>query len=118
MVKYHSIADGCIRDRIYTRFPERRLCTNEEIAHACVNPPATTRAKARAMAIRMAIALVPQQCIYTIDWHEIRLDTGRGFCEFKMDDPLNSYEDYIEAIEKNLKNCAPDLLPLEEDYAI
>ncbi|MEK9194759.1 MAG: proteasome accessory factor PafA2 family protein [Patescibacteria group bacterium] len=114
---YHSIADGCMRDRIYARFPERRLFTNEEIAHACANPPARTRAKARAMAIRMVIALVPQ-CIYTIDWHEIRLDTGRGFCEFKMDDPLNSYEDYIEAIEKNLKNCAPDLLPLEEDYAI
>jgi hypothetical protein len=111
---YHSLADGCMRDRIYARFPERRLCTDEEIAHACINPPATTRAKTRGTAIRMVIAHSLQHAC-AIDWHIVSFTTHKGHYEFKMDNPLNSYENYLEAIEKDFENCMPIALSWEDD---
>lgn len=112
---YHSFADGCMRDRIYTRFPERRLCTDEEIIHACVNSPVGTRAKTRATVIRMATAQPSPLACAVIDWHRVSFNTNKGFYEFKMDDPLNPYENYIKAIEKNFQNCGPIMPPREDD---
>lgn len=97
---YHSTADACIRERLHARFPERRLTTDEEIMYAMAYPPLGTRAQTRGAIVRAAIAQSMQYALALIDWHQISINTSTGLFEFKMDDPLYSYEDRLTSIEE------------------
>lgn len=97
---YHSITNGCMRERIHARWPERRLVTDEEIMHAMSCPPIGTRAHTRGLIVSAAIARSMQYALTMFDWHCISINTGKDLYEFKMNDPLHSYENYIKSIEE------------------
>lgn len=96
---YHSIADACMRERIHGRFPERRLVTDEEITFAMSHPPVGTRASMRGAIVRAAIDHSMQYTLVSFNWHLVSVNTDKGLCEFRMDNPLNSYEASLAAIK-------------------
>lgn len=97
---YHSIGSGSIRERIHACWPNRRLVTDREIISAMIHPPAGTRAQMRSAAIRMAIARSMQHELL-VDWHRISSQYGnKNYPTFEMNDPLNSYENSLELVER------------------
>lgn len=91
-VLYHAICGSAMRERIHAQWPRRRIVSDEEIAHAMLNPPMGTRASARGAIIRMAIKRYAQDYL-TVDWHGISAQNRKGFFRFLMPDPLNTYEE-------------------------
>ncbi|MDP3779348.1 MAG: proteasome accessory factor PafA2 family protein [bacterium] len=91
---YHSIMESSVRDRMYARFPERRLISNNEIEIAMHRPPQGTRAQYRSALVRMAI-IRSLQSACMVDWHAATLRNGYRTHIFDMKDPLKTYEDFL-----------------------
>ena len=103
---YHSINASCIRERIHKRWPERRLATDAEIDNAVNCPPRATRAQKRSAIIQAAIDHSMQHAL-AVNWHQIVLQTKQGFCNFTMENPLDTYENSVPSIQGVFLNCEP-----------
>ncbi len=97
---YHSIMKSSMRDRIYARFPERRITSDTEIDSAMHNPPQGTRAQYRSALVWMTMVRCLQPA-FMIDWHQAELRDGHRSYKFDMNDPLKTYEeDLVSAQEE------------------
>jgi len=108
---YHSIMESSMRDRIYARFPDRRLLSDDEIETAMECPPQGTRAQYRAMLTCMAVERSLQYTI-KLDWHSASLHNGYQNHTFLMMDPLNTYEGSFPEAEAEFQKWRPVWLPL------
>ncbi len=96
---YHSIMKSSVRDRIYARFPERRITSDTEIDSAMHNPPQGTRAQYRSALVWMAV-IRSLQSAFMIDWHAATLRNGYRTSKFDMQDPLKTYEEDLVSAQK------------------
>lgn len=98
-ILYHSIMQSGVRDRIYARFPERRITSDAEIDAAREHAPQGTRAQYRSAIVRMTVARCLQPAI-VIDWHAATLRNGINLYNFSMNDPLLTYEELSLSTEE------------------
>jgi proteasome accessory factor A len=75
----------------------KRVCTDEEILRATVEPPQNTRAKGRAAVIS---SLIQQKWNrYLIDWDWVRVDKDR---HLELRNPFHTYDMEAEAFTQGL----------------
>ena len=83
----------------------QRVLTDEQVEHACQNPPADTRAKARAALVR---TLSENRVRYIVDWDSVYLENER---HLSFRDPFDTYDQDAAEFSKEIRtvsNAPPD----------
>ena len=55
-ILYHGVSNRTLQQRMNAHWPDCRIVTDDEIADACINPPANTRARMRGKFVQALIA--------------------------------------------------------------
>lgn len=96
-ILYHAISNRTLQNRIHTAWPARRLLTDKEIADACINPPAGTRAQLRGKLVQRARA-AGRKSVFELDWIMCRfLMPNTASHTFTFDDPFTSHDKAFNA---------------------
>ncbi len=98
-LEYHDVN----RDRgLYYQMQKRgmveRICTDEDIAHAVENPPATTRARLRGEFIQKA---KEKKRDYTVDWVHLKLN-DQAQRTVLCKDPFKAHDERVEKLIASL----------------
>ena len=98
-LEYHNINP---RKSLYYGLEEigaaRRICTDEQIENATLNPPQNTRAKGRADVIAQLVKRRWNR--YLIDWDWVRVDKDR---HLELRNPFHTYEAEAAAFTEGLE---------------
>lgn len=98
-ILYHAITDTRLRDRIYSKWGERQLVSEQEIDHMVENPPADTRARPRGLFVALCAAkqLGQEQNIF-VDWSKVRYKNR----EISLGHPLDKDNPKLEGLMRKL----------------